>query len=189
MTATTEPNLYALPLKLLETWAQYLVDSAERTVLFWDVMRKHGNTFLENAERGEPPVLTFGYDVLIDGRTLERPCNYALMAIQAPQGVTVNPAKRPVVVVNPRAGQGAGVGGFKLDSEIGFALAPATRSTSSGSTPSRCPAKPWWTLEWPSPGSSRRSSAATPGPRTSRSSSAIARPAGRWQGWPQYGLS
>ncbi|MGO9922168.1 MAG: DUF3141 domain-containing protein [Isosphaeraceae bacterium] len=122
MTAANEPNLYALPLQLLESWSQYLVDSAERAVLFWDVMRKHGNTFLKNAERGEPPVLTFGYDVLIDGRTLERPCNYALMSIRSPQDVTVDPAKRPVVVVDPRAGQGAGVGGFKLDSEIGFAL-------------------------------------------------------------------
>ncbi len=98
------------------------MDSVERTVLFWDVLRKHGNTFLENSERGEPPVLIFDHEVLIDGRTLDRPCNYALMAIRAPQGVTVDPAKRPVVVVDPRAGQGAGVGGFKLDSEIGFAL-------------------------------------------------------------------
>ena len=44
------------------------------------------------------------------------------MAIRPPQGVTVDPAKRPVVVVDPRAGHGSGVGGFKLDSEIGFAL-------------------------------------------------------------------
>ena len=85
-------------------------------------MRKRGDTFLENTERGEPPVLIFDYDVLIDGRTLDRPCNYALMAIRAPQGVAVDPAKHPVVVVDPRAGQGPGVGGFKFDSEIGFAL-------------------------------------------------------------------
>ena len=44
------------------------------------------------------------------------------MAIRAPQGVTVDSAKHPVVVVDPRAGHGSGVGGFKLDSEIGFAL-------------------------------------------------------------------
>jgi pimeloyl-ACP methyl ester carboxylesterase len=69
-------------------------------------------------------VLIFDHDVLIDGRTLDRPCNYALMAIRAPQGVIVDPAKRPVVVVDPRAGQGPGVGGFKFDSEIGFALRP-----------------------------------------------------------------
>ena len=109
-------------LALMEAWSEYLVDSVQRAVLFWDVLRKRGNTFLENTERGEPPVLIFDHDVLIDGRTLDRPCNYALMSIRAPQGVTVDPAKRPVVVVDPRAGQGPGVGGFKLDSEIGFAL-------------------------------------------------------------------
>jgi len=112
----------APPLKLLETWSGYLVDSAERAVLFWDVLRKHGNTFLQNTERGGSPVLIFDHDVLIDGRALDRPCNYALMSIRAPQGVTIDPAKRPVVVVDPRAGHGPGEGGFKLDSEIGFAL-------------------------------------------------------------------
>ena len=85
-------------------------------------MRKRGDIFLENTGRGGPPLLIFDYDVLIDGRTLDRPCNYALMSIRAPQGVTVDPAKRPVVVVDPRAGHGSGIGGFKLDSEIGFAL-------------------------------------------------------------------
>ena len=120
---TTKPPRPRLPqLALMEAWSEYLVDSVERAVLFWDVMRKRGDNFLENTGRGGPPVLFFDYDVLIDGRTLDRPCNYALMAIRAPQGVTVDPAKRPVVVVDPRAGHGSGVGGFKLDSEIGFAL-------------------------------------------------------------------
>jgi hypothetical protein len=122
MAATSETNIHALPLKGLEIWSEYLVDSAERAVLFWDVMRQNGNTFLKNAERGEPPVLGFDHDVLIDGRTLGPPCNYALMSIRPPQGMAGDPAKRPVVVVDPRAGQGAGVGGVKLDSEIGFAL-------------------------------------------------------------------
>jgi hypothetical protein len=34
----------------------------------------------------------------------------------------VDPRKRPVVVVDPRAGQGPGIGGFKAESEIGDAL-------------------------------------------------------------------
>ena len=33
-----------------------------------------------------------------------------------------DPRKRPVVVVDPRAGQGPGIGGFKAESEIGDAL-------------------------------------------------------------------
>ena len=63
----------------LEASSEYLVDSVQHTVLFWDVMRKRGDIFLENTARGEPPVLIFDYDLLIDGRTLDRPCNYALM--------------------------------------------------------------------------------------------------------------
>ncbi len=39
-------------LAAMEACSEYLVDSVERTVLFWDVLRKHGNTFLENTERG-----------------------------------------------------------------------------------------------------------------------------------------
>ncbi|MFO0892642.1 MAG: DUF3141 domain-containing protein [Isosphaeraceae bacterium] len=108
--------------RFLETWSEYLVDSVERAVLFWDVTRKRGDNFLQSTGKGGPPVLVFDYDVLIDGRALDRPCNYALMSIRAPRGIAVDPAKRPVVVVDPRAGHGSGVGGFKLDSEIGFAL-------------------------------------------------------------------
>ena len=122
MTTTSDSKVTTPQLELLNDWSEYLVDSAQRAVLFWDVLRQRGNNFLENSARGEPPVLIFDYDVLIDGRTLDRPCNYALMKIRAPQGVAVDPTKRPVVVVDPRAGQGPGVGGFKLDSEIGFAL-------------------------------------------------------------------
>jgi hypothetical protein len=122
MTATSEPRISAPSLGLLKTWSEYLVDSAERALLFWDVLRKRGNVFLENCVKGEPPVLIFGYDVIMDGRKLDRPCNYALMQIRPPQGVAIDSRKRPVVVVDPRAGQAPGVGGFKLDSEVGFAL-------------------------------------------------------------------
>jgi hypothetical protein len=39
-----------------------------------------------------------------------------------PDGVVIDPRKRPVVVVDPRAGEGPGIGGFKEKSEIGDAL-------------------------------------------------------------------
>jgi hypothetical protein len=67
-------------------------------------------------------VLRFGHEVLMDGRSLPRPINYTLSRIIAPPGVAIDPGKRPVVVVDPRAGQGPGVGGFKAESEIGDAL-------------------------------------------------------------------
>src|SRR5208282_4382824 len=106
MTATSKSRVSAPQLELMKAWSEYLVDSVQRSVLFWDVMRKRGNIFLENVAKGEPPVLIFGYDVLIDGRKLDRPCNYALMHIRPPEGLAIDSTKRPVVVVDPRAGQG-----------------------------------------------------------------------------------
>nr|WP_236638352.1 DUF3141 domain-containing protein [Mangrovicoccus ximenensis] len=36
--------------------------------------------------------------------------------------MTVDPAKRPYVIIDPRAGHGAGIGGFKQDSQVGVAF-------------------------------------------------------------------
>ena len=100
----------------------YWTDAAQRTVLFWDVMRKRGNQFLDLEAKGKPPVLFFEHEIVVDGRTLERPVNYFLVRIVPPAGISVDPRKRPFVVVDPRAGHGPGIGGFKVDSEIGVAL-------------------------------------------------------------------
>jgi uncharacterized protein DUF3141 len=100
----------------------YWTDVAQRTVLFWDVMRKRGNLLLEQEEKGKPPVLIFEHEMVLDGGTLERPVNYFLVRIIPPAGTRQDPRKRPFVVVDPRAGHGPGIGGFKVDSEIGVAL-------------------------------------------------------------------
>ncbi len=100
----------------------YWVDAAQRTVLFWDVMRKRGNQFLEHEQAGKPPVLFFQHEMVLDGRTFERPVNYFVVRILPPPVARVDPRKRPFVIVDPRAGHGPGIGGFKLDSEIGVAL-------------------------------------------------------------------
>src|SRR5204863_289124 len=39
-----------------------------------------------------------------------------------PKDVEINLARRPFIVVDPRAGHGPGIGGFKADSEIGVAM-------------------------------------------------------------------
>ena len=48
--------------------------------------------------------------------------NYALVRVVPPQGTVIDKSKRPVVVIDPRAGQGPGIGGFKPVSEIGQAF-------------------------------------------------------------------
>jgi hypothetical protein len=106
-------------------WAavwDYWIDAAQRTILFWDVMRKRGNHFLEHEAQGKPPVLAFDHELVLDGRTLERPVNYFLVRILPPASTLEDSRKRPFVVIDPRAGHGPGIGGSKLDSEIGVAL-------------------------------------------------------------------
>ncbi|MFN6954952.1 MAG: DUF3141 domain-containing protein [Acetobacteraceae bacterium] len=101
----------------------YAVDAAQRSILFWDTLRRAGNDFLEHERQGCPPVLMFPYEILLDGRTLPRPCNYALTRIIPPEGwPPTDPKLRPFVIIDPRAGHGAGIGGFKSDSQVGVAL-------------------------------------------------------------------
>jgi Protein of unknown function (DUF3141) len=112
---------FSLPFAPWQAAWEYWTDAAQRTVLFWDVMRKRGNQFLEHEQKGKPPVLVFEHETVLDGRTLERPVNYFLVRIIPPAGTQVDQRKRPFVVVDPRAGHGPGIGGFKVDSEIGVA--------------------------------------------------------------------
>ena len=101
---------------------EYMVDSTQRNVLFWDVMRQRGNQYHEHMAKDAPHVLSYAAEIVIDGRTLERPVNYALARIIPPKGVDIDQRRRPFVVVDPRAGHGPGIGGFKADSEIGVAF-------------------------------------------------------------------
>lgn len=124
MTGTADRSA-ALSAAWAEPWAsavEYWVDAAQRSVLFWDVMRQRGNQYLAHAADPTPHVLSYEFELILDGRTMERPCNYMLVRIVPPDGVTVDPDKRPFVVVDPRAGHGPGIGGMKPESQIGRAL-------------------------------------------------------------------
>ena len=128
------------PGKYLTHAVDYATDAFQRSVLFMDIMRKRGNIYFDHKKNNKPPVLTFDYDLILDGRSLERPVNFSLVRIKdrryedAPlpehqdnreNPVEKNfqdPAKRPIIIVDPRAGHGPGIGGSKRDSEIGMAL-------------------------------------------------------------------
>lgn len=133
----------------------YWIDACQRAILFTDILRKRGNQYFEHVKAGQPPVLVFDYEMVLDGRTLERPVNYAIVHIldrrkepldrKAKSGEMPNetrggksfdrrsdashrrvdppdPTRRPIVVIDPRAGHGPGIGGSKFDSQIGVAL-------------------------------------------------------------------
>lgn len=150
-------------------FGEYCIDAWQRQVLFWDVIRKRGNLYLEHLSEGQPPVLVFEYDMILDARQFKRPVNYALVKINdrrhpgqerrkhgkrisydvlaypriqrsgsdrrapMPQGpgfeekadlqeTRSHKPKSPIVIIDPRAGHGPGIGGSKLQSEIGVAL-------------------------------------------------------------------
>jgi pimeloyl-ACP methyl ester carboxylesterase len=117
----------------------YWVDTWQRTVLFWDVLRQRSEQYYAEKAKAVPHVLSFDAELVLDGRTFERPVNYGLVRITPPQGVLIDPKKRPFVVVDPRAGHGPGIGGFKADSELGVAMRAGHPSYLVGFTPDPMP--------------------------------------------------
>jgi pimeloyl-ACP methyl ester carboxylesterase len=100
----------------------YSVDAAQRAVLTLDTLRERGNTDIAHEAAGTPPVLDYEVEEIVDGRQLPRPVNYRLLRIVQPEGLVVHDWKRPYMIIDPRAGHGAGIGGFKADSQVGVAL-------------------------------------------------------------------
>jgi hypothetical protein len=110
------------PFGVFAAATEYFVDAAQRSILFWDVMRERGNAYREHLAETAPHVLEYEVELVLDGRKLARPVNYVLARIVPPAGVDIVSTRRPFVIVDPRAGHGPGIGGFKSDSEIGVAL-------------------------------------------------------------------
>ena len=105
----------------LDAWS-YWLDAWQRGVLFLNVMQQRSKQYEEQHAKHAPHVLKFGAELVMDGRNLPRPVNYVLARVTPPKGVEVNDKKRPFVIVDPRAGHGPGIGGFKAQSEIGVAF-------------------------------------------------------------------
>lgn len=119
-------------------WGEYMLDSAQRSIIFTDILRKRGNNYIKHIRSGQPPVLTFNYELILNAKNFERPVNYSLVRIsdrrrkdqeiardynrRQKRGADEPRPKRPIVIVDPRAGHGPGIGGSKRDSEIGMAL-------------------------------------------------------------------
>jgi pimeloyl-ACP methyl ester carboxylesterase len=110
------------PHALLRDAQDYAIDRMQRAVLLADCLRERGDNFFAHEAAGCPPVLIYDHEIAVDGRKLPRPCNYMLLKILPPQGIEVFDWKRPYMIIDPRAGHGAGIGGFKVDSQVGVAL-------------------------------------------------------------------
>jgi hypothetical protein len=122
----TPPLATLAEVRALDEFVAYARDFAERNVLFFDTLRQRGDNLLEHERLHLPALLDFKWEMILDARTFERPANYALLRITEAPGCRaaecVDEAKPPVLVVDPRAGHGPGIGGFKRESEVGMAL-------------------------------------------------------------------
>jgi pimeloyl-ACP methyl ester carboxylesterase len=107
---------------LVASAVEYMVDAGQRSVLFLDIMRQRGDQYREHLAETAPHVLNFAAELVMDGRKLEQPVNYVLVRIIPPKDMEIDANRRPFVIIDPRAGHGPGIGGFKADSEIGVAM-------------------------------------------------------------------
>jgi pimeloyl-ACP methyl ester carboxylesterase len=107
---------------LVASAVEYMTDAGQRGVLLLDVLRRRGDQYREHIAQTAPHVLQYAAELIIDGRKLDEPVNYALVRIVPPEDVEIDLNRRPFIVVDPRAGHGPGIGGFKADSEIGVAM-------------------------------------------------------------------
>ncbi|SNT31690.1 alpha/beta fold hydrolase [Tropicimonas sediminicola] len=125
MLSLVENSAGQSPQQIAEAWQSYLVDAAQRGVLTLDVLRRWSdqNTSLQDDGAPTEHVLIYDHDVVMDGRGLPSPCNYVLLRIHPDADQEIHEWKRPYVIIDPRAGHGPGIGGFKRDSQIGVALA------------------------------------------------------------------
>ena len=127
---------------VLQAWAplsEYMTDTMQRTILFWDVLRQRSEQYYEQRAKAVPHVLNFEAELVLDARTFKRPVNYLLVRVKPPEGIATDPRQRPFVVVDPRAGHGPGIGGFKADSELGVAMQAGHPCYFVGFTPEPMP--------------------------------------------------
>jgi autotransporter-associated beta strand protein len=78
----------------LNSAAEYCIDAWQRRVLLLDVLRQRGNNYLEHNARKAPRVLSFGAELVLDGRKFKRPVSYALVRIVPPDALQIDDRKR-----------------------------------------------------------------------------------------------
>src|SRR5712671_6115274 len=107
---------------LVASAVEYMMDAGQRSVLFLDVLRRRGDQYREHVAQTAPHVLQYTAELIIDGRKLDEPVNYALVRIIPPKDVEIDLNRRPFIVVDPRAGHGPGIGGCNIIKENSVAM-------------------------------------------------------------------
>jgi hypothetical protein len=114
------------PAYAIDAWARYCSDAVWRSVATMDTLRERAANMRQHAAAGMPPLLHFESETVAEGSEFTPPSNYRLLRITRCGTDAVEKHVRrgaaPVIVVDPRAGHGPGIGGFRRDSEVGMAL-------------------------------------------------------------------
>src|SRR5258707_2395069 len=97
----SSPGTFAPTLGIFAPAMEYIVDTAQRSVLFWDVMRQRGNQYREHMAETAPHVLEYEVDLVTDGRKLERPVNYMLARVVAPAVVEIDSGRPHLCIAGP----------------------------------------------------------------------------------------
>ena len=85
-------------------WASYALDAWQRSVLFLDVLRQRGNAFLEREDNPMRHVLSFDFDLVLDGHDLPKPVNYWMARMRPPAAAPApDSRKRPLCVTRMRS--------------------------------------------------------------------------------------
>jgi hypothetical protein len=124
-TDAARPEEANLPLPM-RMFASYWLDALWRTAATADALRERAANMAAHEAAGMPPLLHFESELVADGHDLVPPSNYRLLRVTRCGTDALEKHVRkdaePVMVVDPRAGHGPGIGGFKRDSEVGMAL-------------------------------------------------------------------
>ncbi len=136
--ATVPEGMAQFGTGIQQAW-DYWIDACQRSVLYADIRRQRGNQYREHLAQKLPHVLGFPAELVASGLELPQPVNYLLARIRPTGDAKPNPARRPFIIIDPRAGHGPGIGGFKPDSEVGAVLRAGHPCYFVGFTPDPVP--------------------------------------------------
>jgi len=105
-------DIMAIPgLDIMSDAADYWIDSTQRWFLYWDCLRRAGNAFLEtdpdSVQASSDETGRMADDAVYDDWSVD---GLTVRAVRPDDDIKLDPAKRPIVFFDPRAGTEAGAG-------------------------------------------------------------------------------
>ncbi len=141
-------------------FVEYTTDAWQRSILYADAMRRRGNTYIEHLKNGQPPVLVFKYEMILDGREFKKHVNYSLVRITDRRAKKRTEEEKKRIALRSCGERRRNYPSARLSSSIpgpvmdrGSAVPKGTRKSEwpsnvatrcilSSPTPNRCPARP-----------------------------------------------